>query len=209
MPEMKHNVNTVLDLEHWLAIDKHTPTLLMFYATWHSPSIQLIQVFHELSRTYPHIQHILIEAEALPELSMQYEIESVPTFIMLINALNIHKFEGTNVPQLTAMVKKYHTNSEINLVINAPEPSPVDNLNKRIAALIASQPMMIFIKGTPQDPECGFSRKLVDLLNESKCQYGSFNILADENIREEMKIYSNWPTFPQLYINSEFIGKYL
>ncbi|CAO3594532.1 unnamed protein product [Absidia cylindrospora] len=65
---------------------------------------------------------------------------------------------------------------------------------------------MIFIKGTPQQPRCGFSRTLVDLLADQKVKYSSFNILADEDVRQGLKTYSDWPTFPQVYIDGELIG---
>ena len=65
---------------------------------------------------------------------------------------------------------------------------------------------MLFIKGTPAEPRCGFSSKIVALLNETGVKYTTFDILSDEDVRQGLKTYSNWPTFPQLYINGELIG---
>lgn len=65
---------------------------------------------------------------------------------------------------------------------------------------------MLFLKGTPSEPACGFSRKLVGLLREQNVQYGFFNILADDSVRQGLKVFSDWPTFPQLYIKGEFVG---
>jgi len=65
---------------------------------------------------------------------------------------------------------------------------------------------MAFIKGTPAVPQCGFSAKFVNILKELGVQYGSFNILSDSVIREGLKKYSNWPTYPQLYVNGELVG---
>ncbi|KAG1240633.1 hypothetical protein G6F68_017469 [Rhizopus microsporus] len=67
------------------------------------------------------------------------------------------------------------------------EVKPVKDLNSRLKALIHSAPVMIFIKGTPQQPRCGFSRQLVGLLAEQKVKYSSFNILADEDVRQGIK----------------------
>lgn len=206
---VKHNVNEVKSQSHWDQINAspHQLSLLMFWAKWHQPSVELKDgVFAELSRKFPHISYLAIEAEEIPEVSIKFEIESVPTFIMLRNGKLVDKFEGSNVPSLTAMVQKYPKTYETSLVINAPHASSEEILNKRLAILVNSQPMMIFIKGTPQDPQCGFSRQLVDLLNNLKCQYGSFNILADESVRQGLKEFSNWPTYPQLYIKGELIG---
>ncbi|KAI9145958.1 putative thioredoxin-like 2 variant 1 [Paraphysoderma sedebokerense] len=67
-------------------------------------------------------------------------------------------------------------------------------------------PVMLFMKGTPSAPRCGFSRQIVEILNERDARYSSFNILADEDVRQGIKQYSNWPSFPQLYINGELVG---
>jgi Grx4 family monothiol glutaredoxin len=108
------------------------------------------------------------------------------------------------------MVANFAKTSQVdrNFTINvAPKPeAEAETFKAKLTALISAQPMMIFIKGTPAAPECGFSRTLVTMLNELKCQYGSFNILADDSVRQGLKEFSNWPTYPQLYINGELIG---
>lgn len=65
---------------------------------------------------------------------------------------------------------------------------------------------MLFMKGSPSQPKCGFSKKIVALLDEDKVKYSTFDILGDEDVRQGLKVYSNWPTFPQLYIRGELIG---
>ena len=65
---------------------------------------------------------------------------------------------------------------------------------------------MVFLKGLPSAPQCGFSRQLVEILDASKVPYGSYNILQDDEIRQGLKLYSNWPTYPQLYVNGTLIG---
>jgi Grx4 family monothiol glutaredoxin len=88
---------------------------------------------------------------------------------------------------------------------NAP-PSGDDELKARIQHLVNKSPIVLFMKGTPQDPRCKFSRKVVQALGEEGVVYGSFDILSDESVRQGLKEYSNWPTYPQLYVNGEFIG---
>ena len=80
------------------------------------------------------------------------------------------------------------------------------DLKARIHDLVNKQPIMLFMKGNPTNPQCGFSRKVVQALDEEHLEYGSFNILSDEDVRQGLKEYSNWPTYPQLYIKGEFIG---
>lgn len=80
-------------------------------------------------------------------------------------------------------------------------------LNKRLKSLIAREPVMLFMKGSPEAPQCGFSRKVVALLKEHDVEgYGHFNILEDQEVRQGLKKFSNWPTFPQIYVKGELIG---
>ena len=65
---------------------------------------------------------------------------------------------------------------------------------------------MLYMKGTPDFPQCGFSSRVVQVLQACNARFTAFNILEDQELREALKEYSNWPTFPQLYINSELIG---
>jgi len=81
-----------------------------------------------------------------------------------------------------------------------------DQLRKRIADTISKDRVMLFMKGNPSMPQCGFSAAVVGILKEVGVPYGSFNILADQDMREGLKEYSNWPTFPQLYLDGKLIG---
>ena len=74
-------------------------------------------------------------------------------------------------------------------------------LEARLEALIKRAPVMLFMKGTADAPKCGFSNKMVDLLREAGAAFGTFDILTDEEVRQGLKAYSNWPTYPQLYVD--------
>ena len=76
----------------------------------------------------------------------------------------------------------------------------------QISKLIADNPVMLFMKGHPEQPQCGFSARVVQILNFLKVKYHSFDVLSDEEIRQAVKEYSDWPTIPQLYINKELVG---
>lgn len=65
---------------------------------------------------------------------------------------------------------------------------------------------MLFMKGSPSQPKCGFSKKLIALMQESNATFESFDILTDDDVRQGLKTFSNWPTFPQLYVRGELIG---
>jgi monothiol glutaredoxin len=78
---------------------------------------------------------------------------------------------------------------------------------QRIHEQVTSHPVVLFMKGTPQMPQCGFSQLAVQVLNACGVQqFHSVNVLADNEIRQGIKEYANWPTIPQLYINGEFVG---
>lgn len=82
----------------------------------------------------------------------------------------------------------------------------MDEITQKIHTLIHSKPVMIFIKGTPDMPLCGFSKTVVDVLKSYDVPFGFFNIFDDEEVRHGIKAYSDWPTFPQIYIRGELIG---
>ena len=81
-----------------------------------------------------------------------------------------------------------------------------DALKTRIQQTIGKDRIMLFMKGNPQMPQCGFSAAVVGMLKELGATFGSYNILADPELREGLKEYSSWPTYPQLYVDGKLIG---
>ena len=77
---------------------------------------------------------------------------------------------------------------------------------ERIKAELSSSPVVLFMKGTPDFPQCGFSAQTVAALKACQAKFHAVNIFEDPELREALKSYSNWPTFPQLYVNGELIG---
>lgn len=80
------------------------------------------------------------------------------------------------------------------------------DVNERIKKQLESYPVLLYMKGTPDFPQCGFSAKTVGVLRAAGAKFAYINIFEDPEIREGLKAYSNWPTFPQLYVNGELIG---
>lgn len=94
-------------------------------------------------------------------------------------------------------------------VVSGSQPTPnetSDEPSDRIQAMINENPVFLFMKGNPDMPQCGFSAKTTQILRTWDVPFGSFDVLSDQGIREEIKAFSNWPTIPQLYINKEFVG---
>ena len=76
----------------------------------------------------------------------------------------------------------------------------------RIESMISDNDVVLFMKGSPDFPQCGFSANVVGILNYFNIDYKSYNVLEDNELREGIKKFSNWPTVPQIYIKKEFIG---
>lgn len=77
---------------------------------------------------------------------------------------------------------------------------------EKIKQQIGSDKIVLYMKGTPQAPMCGFSAQVVKILGAAGAKYSSYDVLSDNEIRQGVKEHSNWPTFPQLYVNGELVG---
>ena len=78
--------------------------------------------------------------------------------------------------------------------------------NDQIKSEIENNEVCLFMKGTPDAPQCGFSMAVTNILKILEVNFKSVNVLENQNIREGIKVYSDWPTIPQLYVKNEFIG---
>ena len=77
---------------------------------------------------------------------------------------------------------------------------------ERIETLVASSPVMVFMKGSKLMPQCGFSNNVVQILNALAVPFETFDVLSDPEVRQGIKEFSDWPTIPQVYVQGEFIG---
>ena len=80
------------------------------------------------------------------------------------------------------------------------------NVQEQIKNIVEENSVMLFMKGSPDFPQCGFSGRLVQILQACGVQFASADVLSDDQIRQGIKDFSNWPTIPQLYVNGEFVG---
>jgi monothiol glutaredoxin len=81
-----------------------------------------------------------------------------------------------------------------------------DDSQGRIAQLVKENEVLLFMKGTPLFPQCGFSSKAISILDHLGVDYGTVDVLQDQGIRQGIKQFSDWPTIPQLYVKGEFVG---
>ncbi|KAL7539438.1 hypothetical protein ACHAWF_006407 [Thalassiosira exigua] len=150
--------------------------------------------------------------------AMQHNVNTVPTFLFInTGGIVLDRIDGgEDVASVTQFYSKLvNTTSSAAPNLSPPaqqhwpveeEQTPQQALDKRLRSLVSSSPIMLFLKGTPNAPRCGFSRQTVDLLTSSNVSFGYFDILEDDDVRQGLKAYSDWPTYPQLYVRGELVG---
>lgn len=208
------SIKQITSEKEFAEIEAASRKVLFFYADWHQPSQpggQMHQVFSTLATKFPHLLFFTVNAEEVPDLSEKFAVQVVPTFVCLTPDKNVFwKHEGVNPPELTKLVKNAADKNSVSIQpvdanVQPAEKSPSIN-ETRLRNLVSSAPVILFMKGTPEEAKCKFSRKMVALLQEHNISFASFDILTDESVRSGLKVLFDWPTFPQLYVNGTLIG---
>lgn len=176
--------------------------VLHFEADWAEECKQMNEVLEELAKEYTHTIFLRVEAEEVEKVTLHYEIESVPSFVLLKEQKVLTKVEGADAAKLSSAVKHYATSH----IAPTIQPDKTENINEKLKKLINARPCMLFMKGNPSEPKCGFSRQVIQILQEQEVKFGSFDILSDNEVRQGLKTYSDWPTYPQFYVNGELLG---
>jgi monothiol glutaredoxin len=86
------------------------------------------------------------------------------------------------------------------------EAAAANPVHEFIAKTVAENPVVLFMKGVPEQPQCGFSALVVQVLDHLGVDFVGVNVLQDDSLREGIKTFSDWPTIPQLYVKGEFVG---
>jgi len=204
-----NSVIEIKDIEEFnKLINRDNLIVTHFMAQWVPQCLQINDVLTELAKNkdYESVIFAKITAEDIPELSKQMNVTSVPTCLMFSKSKQLCRIEGADVPQLTSQVKQLAFKLGSNGSAGFGTTAADGNTEDRIKALLNRSPVMVFMKGSPDAPRCGFSRTLVSILNEVNVKFDSFDILCDEEVRQTLKVISNWPTYPQVYVNGQLIG---
>lgn len=193
-----------------------TKSVLLFSASWHDGCAPVEAVLAALATTSDQVFVANVDAEAVSELAEQYNITAVPTVVFSNGDTILERLEGGVEPaQITVAFQRLLSASAVSSSTESPiktsselpaTKDPEQALNNRLDRLIHSDAVMLFMKGVPTAPRCGFSRQAVEILQEHKVPFGSFDILSDEEVRQGLKKHSNWPTYPQIYVNGELQG---
>jgi len=160
------------------------------------------EVVLETARRYPSLLVLMIEAEEQPDISESFEIEAVPSLILLRGHTLLSRISGADAQALQTALATHLSGG----AGTSPGKESPEEMNARLKALMNRSKVMLFMKGDPDAPRCGFSRQTVEILRKHGVQFDYFDILSDDAVRSGLKVINNWPTFPQLMVNGEFVG---
>ncbi|KAK3337359.1 thioredoxin-like protein [Cercophora scortea] len=229
-------IKAITTLEGWEHhVSSLLPTTLLivsFHAPWAAPCAQMATVLETLASEYPATEPpstswVSIDAEELSDISESYNVTAVPFLVLIRNGQVLETVSGSSAVKVRNAIESHAkssaqagpqqttdgTNGDTAMVDKKEEDAePKDaekqkeELFKRLGDLVKAAPVMLFMKGTPSEPKCGFSRQLVAILRENAVKYGFFNILADDEVRQGLKEFADWPTYPQLWVDGELVG---
>ncbi|KAJ3825663.1 glutaredoxin [Lentinula raphanica] len=217
MSSNSHEVNSPSHFQQLLSADLNRVSVLNFWAPWAEPCKQMNEVTRELAKKFPSILFLQIEAEGQADIAESFDIEAVPSLLILRGHTLLQRISGADAPALTAAVAKFaapapsiNPQSTTNVLPAKASDSIVvekeEDIESRMTRLMNQSKVVLFMKGSPDAPRCGFSRRICGLLRDQKVDFAHFDILTDESVRQGLKKRNDWPTFPQLIINGEFVG---
>ncbi|TFY76508.1 hypothetical protein EWM64_g7504 [Hericium alpestre] len=218
MSDLPSNFHEVQSPEHFqtlLSTDLSRISLINFWAPWAAPCAQMNDVVRELSRKYPALLVLQVEAEAQSDIAESFDVDAVPSFIILRGHTLLGRISGADAAALTSAIATHLRApgaaplAQTTHQPAAPAPGKAESqeeLNARLRAIMNQSRVVLFMKGSPDLPQCGFSRRIVALLREQNVDFSHFDIYTDESVRSGLKVLNSWPTFPQLIINGEFVG---
>ncbi|KAF8061416.1 glrx3 [Scenedesmus sp. PABB004] len=189
--------------------------VLFFWASWSAPCGHMAGVVDALAAAHPGVAFLKVEAEEVDAVTERFGVTTVPYFVLLQAGKECDRLEGADAPGLTERVSRL-AGAGAPAPPSAPPaappapapPAPPVDVRRRIEGLLSS-PLVLFLKGSAAAPYCGFSRRVVEALSGAGAAPGSYvdvDILRDEELRQALKEYSNWPTYPQLYVGGELVG---
>ncbi|KAI5122730.1 hypothetical protein M0805_009815 [Coniferiporia weirii] len=224
MAENLHAVTSAAQFQALLSADLTRVSLLFFWAAWAEPCAAMHTVVGEVARAHAKALVLTVEAdaEALADVAETFEVASVPTFVLLRGHTLLSRIEGADAERVRAEVA-LHTrerpaaglartdrapaaaNEDVE-VLGEDEKETAGQLEARCRKLMEQAKVVLFMKGTPDAPRCGFSRQTVALFREHGVEFSYFDILTDERVRSGLKVVNNWPTFPQVIVKGELVG---
>ena len=180
--------------------------VFLFTADWAPQASQVADALAALSKeaSVGAVRYFSVNAESLPNVSKEFKIQGIPSTLLIAKGRVVATVEGTDVALVTKTIKE-KAFKEFPLSVSQI-PSSASDLDERLKALVSRSPVMLFIKGDRETPRCGFTRQLLQIMQSLDVDFDTFDILSDEQVRQGLKTFSNWPTYPQVYVKGNLIG---
>eukprot|EP00933_Yihiella_yeosuensis_P042517 TRINITY_DN37130_c0_g2_i1.p1 TRINITY_DN37130_c0_g2~~TRINITY_DN37130_c0_g2_i1.p1 ORF type:complete len:339 (+),score=76.27 TRINITY_DN37130_c0_g2_i1:105-1121(+) len=191
-------------------------TTVLLWAPWHPPSVHLTKVLDAIASDQKSVRFAKVNSDVCPSIATSLGADQVP-FAAFLNSrgTKLDVLAGADPPKLVEKVKALASKASstcggasqsCSAAASGEVTGDGEDLNSRLTALINFSPVMLFMKGSKVEPFCKFSKQTVAILDKHNIEYSTFDILKDEEVRQGLKDFSNWKTYPQLYIDGELIG---
>ncbi|KAM3716996.1 Glutaredoxin [Dirofilaria immitis] len=181
-------------------------SLVHFSANWSEMCEQLNNLLSELKDELKCFDFATVEAEEVPEVSVVNKIVAAPTVLFFKKGKEVDRLQGFDPGELRTKIIKHNFIEGVASMTKKMIGDEKNNVISRLESLVLQSPLMLFMKGTPDKPQCGFSNQIVSLLRGVDADFSSFDVLEDDEVRQGLKEYSHWPTYPQLYLNGKLVG---
>ncbi|KAI9635040.1 putative thioredoxin [Dioszegia hungarica] len=214
------NLVDVTSPEHFkelLSADLNRVSCLNFWAPWAEPCAAFTEVVKSEAGKFSSVLFLNIEAESMADISESFDIEAVPSFLLLRGHTLLARHSGADAALLHSLLTQHAASapssapsaplsSSTATPAAAPHQRTEAEIEARCKQLMNKHKVMLFMKGNPSAPKCGFSRQTVGLLREKGVEFAWFDIFSDEEVRQGLKKVNDWPTFPQIILNGELVG---
>ena len=176
---------------------EHPFVVAHFYTEWCEPSIQLNALIDSWveEKYHENVFFVAVDAEKATSVVQDLSVEAVPMIVFFRNAKFVFNVEGARVEAIEGTIKRLYYASD------AHEP-----LETRLKNIIERERIVVFLTGTPSQPQCGFTSRICEILARANISFGHFDIMTDNEVLHGLKKYSNWPTYPQVYVDGQLVG---
>ena len=197
--------------------------VILFSASWAAESSQSARQILEAACPLNNLEFVEIEeAEGTEGVFDAMRVEAVPCVVRMWEGKEVGRVTGADSKAILSLLKSVPASGSVSApatvtatdtpstpaISTTTAPTPVTP--EQLKELVERSKLMLFIKGTPSKPQCGFTSQLLRLLSENGLNHGdhydTFNILADPGVREGLKVWAQWPTYPQIYWKGELVG---
>lgn len=163
-------------------------------ASWAEPCAQMDSVVEKLANKYGRVVFRTVNVDDASWAVNKLLVSHVPAFLLVGGGRVVERITGARAAQLTRRVTWLST------------ATPQQLLDAAVGAAQRMAPVVLFMKGSPDTPRCGFSRQIVELLRKDGVNFRHLDILRDPDVRQRTKILADWPTYPQLYAHGQLLG---